>query len=96
MRWIYLRKKVSEGAFDLYSDYKSKINHLKRIITLIICLYPLELSVWISNLNLALKGSAANTVITALLTVIIILFSFGLIKLTFNIRKLKRESSVFE
>lgn len=31
MRWIYLRKKTSDSVFDLYSDYKSRINHLKRI-----------------------------------------------------------------
>ena len=31
MRWIYLRKKSSEGAFDIYSDIESKIKHYKRI-----------------------------------------------------------------
>lgn len=96
MRWVYLRKKASEGSFDLYSDYKSRIGHLKRIITLILCLYPLELSVWISNLNLALKGSTIRIVICALLTAIVFLSFFGLIKLTINMRKLKRESKLYE
>ena len=31
MRWIILRKKSSEGAFDIYSDIESKIKHYKRI-----------------------------------------------------------------
>ncbi|HEY5561035.1 MAG TPA: DUF2812 domain-containing protein [Clostridiaceae bacterium] len=35
MRWVYFRKKASEGAFDLYSDYESKIKHYKRISSLI-------------------------------------------------------------
>ena len=31
MRWVYFRKKSSEGAFDIYSDIESKIKHYKRI-----------------------------------------------------------------
>jgi hypothetical protein len=31
MRWIFIRKKSSEGAFDIYSDIESKIKHYKRI-----------------------------------------------------------------
>ncbi len=34
MRWIYLRKKSSQGEFDIYSDIDSKITHYKRILTL--------------------------------------------------------------
>lgn len=31
MRWVYFRKKASEGQFDLYSDIESRITHYKRI-----------------------------------------------------------------
>lgn len=31
MRWLYLRKKSSEGAFDIYSDIESRIKHYRRI-----------------------------------------------------------------
>jgi hypothetical protein len=30
-RWIFLRKKSSEGSFDIYSDIDSKIKHYKRV-----------------------------------------------------------------
>ena len=30
-QWIYFCKRVEDGAFDLYSDIDSKINHLERI-----------------------------------------------------------------
>ncbi|MDD3169048.1 MAG: DUF2812 domain-containing protein [Eubacteriales bacterium] len=30
-RWIYVRKKVSDGALDLYSDIGSKIRYMKRL-----------------------------------------------------------------
>ena len=31
LQWIYFRKKVSDGPFDLYSDAASRIAHLDRI-----------------------------------------------------------------
>lgn len=31
LRWVYLRKKVQDGTFELYSDVDSKIKHYKRI-----------------------------------------------------------------
>lgn len=30
-RWVYLRKKKSDGVFELYSDLRSKLNHFNRI-----------------------------------------------------------------
>lgn len=33
-RWVYFKKKRSEGVFDLYSDFESKIAHYKRIMGL--------------------------------------------------------------
>ena len=35
MRWVYFRKKTAEGSFELFSDFDSRIRHLKRIISLI-------------------------------------------------------------
>lgn len=35
MRWVFFRKKASEGEFNLYSDYDCKIKHYKRIIYLL-------------------------------------------------------------
>ncbi len=34
-RWIYFRKKTADGPFNLFSDFDSRIKHLKRLITLI-------------------------------------------------------------
>ena len=30
-QWIYFRKKVSDGEFNIFSDIESKINHLNKI-----------------------------------------------------------------
>ena len=31
VQWIYFRKKVSDGEFNIFSDIDSKISHLNRI-----------------------------------------------------------------
>ncbi len=33
-KWVYFRKKKSEGLFDLYSDFESKSAHYKRILNI--------------------------------------------------------------
>jgi len=34
-RWVYFRKKTSEGVFDLYSDINSKLRHYKKVRVLL-------------------------------------------------------------
>ena len=35
MKWVYFRKKVADGGFELFSDIDSRIRHLKRILELV-------------------------------------------------------------
>lgn len=50
MRWMYLRQKKSEGAFEIYSDLDSKIKHYKRIFTFWNTLMLLEFVAGLLNL----------------------------------------------
>jgi hypothetical protein len=50
MRWIYLRKKSSEGPFDIYSDIESKIKHYKRVNVLLSTLMWVEFMAGLCNL----------------------------------------------
>jgi hypothetical protein len=52
MRWIYLRRKSSEGAFDIYSDLESKIKHYQRINVL-----------WTIVIVVALIGGITNLLV---------------------------------
>jgi hypothetical protein len=54
MRWIYLRKKVSDGPFVLFSNIDSRIAHHKRVLALFDALAILELGVGILNISLGL------------------------------------------
>ena len=54
MRWVYLRKKTSEGSFQIYTDIESKIKHYKRINTFWNTLMFVEFAAGLSNLSIGL------------------------------------------
>jgi hypothetical protein len=92
--WIYLRKKRADGAFDLFSDLDSRIDHFKRIARLIyvilaiIALY-LAYSVWICISRPAALSSFIPIYIVY--AVILIGTVFGLIKTRRTYNRLKKE-----
>ena len=62
VRWVYFRKKASEGNFEIYSDREGRIKHAKRIIALMLPLFVLNLSVALYNLGIGiLFGENAPT-----------------------------------
>ncbi len=51
MRWVYFRKKVADGAFEIYSDIDSIINHYKRIRNLLIGVTPINVATFFNLLD---------------------------------------------
>lgn len=49
-RWVYFRRKASDGEFDIYSDIDSKIKHYNRIRTLFLGVMLLNLFIGLLNL----------------------------------------------
>ncbi len=49
MMWIYFRKKVADGEFDLFSDIDSKISHLDKIGKMLTALGGANLAIGIAN-----------------------------------------------
>jgi hypothetical protein len=105
MRWVYLRKKTSEGKFDIYTDIESKIRHYSRIYTLWTGLGAAELCIGFSNLGIAVfvvsdvdYGSiiGINFIGGMLCTVIGILLLLLSGKYRKKIRHLKQEAEVHQ
>ena len=101
MRWVYFRKKASEGTFDLYSDYDSKIKHYKRVAALIGTLGGLNLLAAVYNLVFGLylgheRGFYFNAYISSLSWLIVILFTPMFISYIRKIRKMKKEKQIYE
>ncbi|WP_042274290.1 DUF2812 domain-containing protein [[Clostridium] dakarense] len=56
MRWVYFRKKASEGTFDLYSDIDSRIKHYNRILKSFLAVFIINLMAMISNLIVGIQA----------------------------------------
>lgn len=98
-RWVYLRKKATDGPFNLYSDIDSRITHYKRVAWFWFSLAFLELVISASNIITGLSDlqtSRFNLIIG------IVLASFGVLFLSLGlpvlrkILKLKKQRRVNE
>ncbi|NTV90773.1 MAG: DUF2812 domain-containing protein [Clostridiales bacterium] len=104
MRWVYFRRKSSEGEFDLFSDAESRIAHYKRIIRLWVIVMAMNVfAVLINFINVTEHfietGSIKNSGISGLVLLnvfFVILFLWMISAYTSKIRKLKREMLVHE
>jgi len=104
MRWIYLRKKASEGPFDIYSDIDSKIKHYRRVNAFWNVLMYMEFAAALLNvavvLTFVLSGEPEfptfNTVCAGLLIVIGFLFVKLVSPIRKMIKRLKQEKTIRE
>lgn len=109
MRWVYLRKKASDGPFAIYSDCDSKIRYLKRIRSFWIGIIIMELFAGLMNVGLsltylfyeALKAASEfpwpNFILGLLCTGIGIVFFFTLLlPVHLQIRKLRKERALHD
>lgn len=102
MRFVYLRKKVSEGVFEIYSDNESKIKHYKRINAYWNTFVCGELAVGLSNVFIGVRTSEGfplsniNSVAGGILVLIGLLFLKLSLKTRKRIRILQQEKAIRE
>ncbi|MBI9101602.1 MAG: DUF2812 domain-containing protein [Spirochaetales bacterium] len=95
-RWVYLRKPLSHGAFDLFSDYESKIKHHRKILTLQVSIGLANLAIGFSNISMSSERNTVSLAAGSLsLSVALLLLSLGL-RSYFRIKKLEREKLISE
>lgn len=101
--WIYLRKKTSDGPFDIYTDLDSKVNHYKRVYSIWNTLMWMEFAIGILNiiagsinLEREYKPGLSNVIAGSLLLLIGILFLKLCLPLRKKIIKLKQEKTIRE
>ena len=96
-RWVYFRKAAQNGPFEIYSDANSKINHLKRIRMLLLCLVVLEFAVSLLNLSLGVADSSAFNIGVALPNLLLgFLILYGTFTYTRVINRPKKERFLHE
>lgn len=106
LRWVYLRKPASEGAFDLYTDIDSKIKHYQRINYFWTAMMIAEFAAAISNLGTGIANlflnerlgnfSYGNLIIGAATLAFGILFLMLDIPIRQKIKKLRQEKAIHE
>ena len=95
LNWVYLRKKASEGPFEIYSDLNSKIKHYKRIINLVNSLILLQVIVSVPNIILSFTGNPINNVYILNLSIAVLLL-LGNRSLKEKVNKLEKEKTYRE
>lgn len=98
-KWVYLRKKTSEGAFDLFSDLDSRIAHFGRILKLISLLGAALLCYVVPLVLHCLRQRYvpdAYIVMLGFYAILYTLFGIGFYKTLRAYRKLKKSRIVHE
>lgn len=97
IRWVYLRKKKTEGDFDLFSDLDSRINHLTKILYFLAVFIPIIL---INTANLWSIYSSENAeyslVFPLLNSVVAVLLIIGVTRIYNHRKQMKEERCLHE
>jgi len=95
--WAYFRKKADSCGFDIYSDFESRIKHLKRVRNLISILMAVELICFMYEFfAMIITGYYMISILAAALLILMILMGCGIFKLQSKIKNLQRDFSLHE
>ena len=97
MKWLYFRKKVADGPFELHGDNATRIKHLTGIIRLLKPLGIFNAGCGVYNLYIGIAwGSPVNVVCAGLSAAVAVLLWKGLTKLNEKKKQLEKEAQLFE
>lgn len=96
MRWAFFRKRASEGPFNLYTDYESRIKHYKRILSFISIVIAVNLFAGLFNIFLMLYLSSRLNSIGIINIIIFFILLPLFISYTRRITHLKKEKQLYE
>lgn len=95
-RWVYFRKKASEGDFSLFSDNASRVKYLTNMLSFITVIVGLNLLIGLGNLAIAFFADQPGNYV-GFLNLAIGLFGLpGTVKLWKKRNRMKKECQLFE
>lgn len=95
-RWVYFRKKATEGEFKLFSDNTSRINYLSKIIGFLALITIANLVIGINNVLISISLVSPVNYLGVINLALGIWGTFGSIRLLRKRKKMKQESQLFE
>lgn len=97
--WIYMKKAVSEGPLEIYTDIKSKIDYYNRILNLFLLLFIVNICSGLSNINFFSNQSSLgfiNSTMGIINIFVAALIACPIIKIIFRKRDLQQKHQFFE
>lgn len=98
MRWVYFRKKASDGEFNIYSDIDSRIKHYQRVSTLYTILFIMNAINCINMFSQFFTFNDLSYILTFPAGCLCLAVSLGLLSLALplwiKIGKLKKEKKI--
>lgn len=95
-RWVYFRKKATDGEFELFSDNESRIKYISNIISLVALITIANMIIGIDNVFFANNLSSPINFLGIINLVISLFGIWGSIRLLKKRKKMKQESQLFE
>ena len=96
LKWSYFRRKASDGEFDLFSDFDSRIKHLKRIQMLMLPIGIMCFAIGIQNICMFFAHHFAGNAIGFVNALLSLLLFYGVYVIEKKKRKIKKERQIFE
>lgn len=98
LRWIYFKKKKTDGTFALHSDVRSRIKLLNRILALTAVLSIVNLFHGANSmvLYITMRISVVNLVLGLICTAVGLLIGYGALLVNSKKQHLKKEAQLYE
>jgi len=97
LRWVYFRRKASDGGFDIYSDISSRISHLNRMLLLLGAVSAISLASALNMLHSWLQSGVSSVfIIFSACFAAFLLVGYGFVRICLRKRTLKREKVLRE
>ena len=95
-RWVYFRKKATEGDFELFSDNDSRLKYLSSVISFVSLITVGNWIAGINNVFIATTFPSPINYVGILNLLIGLVGTWGIIRLMRKRKKMKQEGQLFE
>lgn len=95
-RWVYFRKKATEGDFELFSDNDSRLKYLSSVISFVSLITVGNWIAGINNVFIATSFPSPINYVGILNLLIGLIGTWGVIRLIRKRKKMKQEGQLFE
>ena len=95
-RWVYFRKKATEGDFELFSDNDSRLKYLSSVISFVSLITVGNWIAGINNVFIAMSFPSPINYVGILNLLIGLIGTWGVIRLIRKRKKMKQDGQLFE